>query len=187
MDAAPRAVRVEDYCHSVEHSIEFQVVFLQHIYGPSVRILPILCGPFVRSIYDGILPEDNEDVQRFFDAAANLAAREGKRLFWVLGVDMSHIGRRYGDRLNARANTGEMLEVKDRDQQLIKKLIGGDRTGYWSLIQQHQDDLKWCGASPLYTFLAIMPRVKGELLGYQQWQIDSQSVVSFGALRFQGA
>ena len=25
------AVRVEDYCHAVEHSVEFQVVFLQHL------------------------------------------------------------------------------------------------------------------------------------------------------------
>ncbi|MGI8961554.1 MAG: AmmeMemoRadiSam system protein B, partial [Bryobacteraceae bacterium] len=43
------AIRMEDYCHCVEHSIEFQIVFLQHLYGPSVRILPILCGPFVKS------------------------------------------------------------------------------------------------------------------------------------------
>jgi len=41
---------MEDYCHSIEHSIEFQVVFLQSIYGPDVRILPILCGSFARSI-----------------------------------------------------------------------------------------------------------------------------------------
>ncbi len=40
------AVEREDYCHAVEHSIEFQVVFLQHVLGPDVRIVPILCGPF---------------------------------------------------------------------------------------------------------------------------------------------
>src|SRR5205085_4887444 len=27
---APEAVHMEDYCHAVEHSIEFQVLFLQH-------------------------------------------------------------------------------------------------------------------------------------------------------------
>ena len=32
--AAPNAVRMEDYCHAVEHSIEFQIIFLQHVYGP---------------------------------------------------------------------------------------------------------------------------------------------------------
>jgi hypothetical protein len=32
--------------------------------------------------------------------------------------------------------------------------------------------------------MKVMPGVKGELLDYRQWQIDPQSVVSFGALRF---
>src|SRR6185312_15758961 len=81
--AADGAVKMEDYCHAVEHSLEFQVLFLQHLYGPDVRILPILCGPFVKSIYEGGLPEDNESVQRFLDALAEINDREQKRLFWV--------------------------------------------------------------------------------------------------------
>jgi AmmeMemoRadiSam system protein B len=120
--AAPGAIRMEDYCHAVEHSIEFQIVFLQHLYGPAIRILPILCGPFVRSIYEGGLPEDNEHVRRFFDALANIRAREGKRLFWVLGVDMAHMGRRYGDPLTAYADRGEMAGVRERDQERIAQL-----------------------------------------------------------------
>ncbi len=56
--AAPGAVRMEDYCHAVEHSIEFQVLFLQHVFGPNLRILPILCGSFARSIFEGGKPED---------------------------------------------------------------------------------------------------------------------------------
>ena len=141
----------------------------------------------MRSTYEKELPEANEHLQRFFDTAANIAGREGKRLFGLLGVDMAHIGRRYGDRLDARANAGEMLSVKDRDQQLIAQLKGGDPDAYWSLIQEHQDELKWCGASPFYTLLKILPKLKGQLLDYNQWQIDPQSVVSFGALRFEAA
>src|SRR5581483_6609084 len=113
--AAPGSVRMEDYCHAVEHSIEFQIVFLQHLYGPDVEILPILCGPFVKSIYDTGMPEDNENVARFFDALGNIAAREGDRLFWILGVDMAHMGPRYQDRLPVTANTGEMLAGAERD------------------------------------------------------------------------
>jgi len=41
-ERAPGAVVMEDYCHAVEHSIEFQVLLLQHIYGPDVKVLPIL-------------------------------------------------------------------------------------------------------------------------------------------------
>jgi hypothetical protein len=182
--SADGAVRMEDYCHCVEHSIEFQIVFLQHVYGPGIRILPILCGPFVKSVYEGGWPEDNERVARFFDSLGNIAAREGNRLFWVLGIDMAHVGRRYGDPIRAKANIGDMLAIEQRDRQRIAQITGGDIRGYWSLVQDGHDDLKWCGSAPLYTFMKIMPGLKGELLDYHQWQIDPDSVVSFGALRF---
>ncbi len=184
-DAAPDAIRMEDYCHAVEHSIEFQIIFLQHVYGPDVKILPILCGPFVKSVYEGGMPEENECVARFFDALGNIAAREGRRMFWVLGIDMAHIGRRYGDPLRATANIGEMLAIEQRDLQRIQQINQSDLQGYWSLVQDGHDDLKWCGASPLYTMLKILPGVRSELLNYHQWQIDPHSVVTFGALRFE--
>lgn len=182
--ASPNATRMEDYCHAVEHSIEFQIVFLQHLYGPNVRVLPILCGPFVKSIYEGGMPEDNEAVARFFDALGSIASRDSQRLLWVLGVDMAHIGQRYGDPIRANANVGEMLSVEERDHQRIDCIQAGDRGGYWSLVQESHDDLKWCGASPIYTFMKAVPGLKSELLHYHQWQIDPASVVTFGALRF---
>ena len=41
-----------------------------------------------------------------------------------------------------------------------------------------------CGYSPLYTFLAATPSVKGNVLRYEQWNIDDQSVVSFAGMEF---
>ena len=183
--AAPGAVRMEDYCHAMEHSIELQIIFLQHLYGANVTILPILCGPFAKSLYEGGLPEDDEHVDRFFHALGNLSGREGRKLLWVLGVDMAHMGNRYGDRTPATAKRGEMLDVKQRDLQRIGELTAGDRSSYWGLVQENQDDLKWCGSAPLYTFLKVLPEARGELLHYDQWQIDAGSVVSFAALRFE--
>lgn len=177
-------VKMEDYCHAIEHSIEFQIVFLQHLYGPDINIVPILCGAFAKSIYQGGMPEQNPALARFFDVLAEISAREDKRLFWILGIDMAHIGRRYGDRAMATANAGEMLEVAERDRERIRRIEDGDTHGYWSLVQQNRDDLKWCGASPLYTFLKVRPQTRAKLLNYGQWQIDPQSVVSFGALQF---
>lgn len=182
--AAPNAIRMEDYCHSVEHSIEFQALFLEYLFGPNIRVLPILCGSFASSIYHGGKPEANPDVDRFFDALGNLAAREGNRLLWVLGVDMAHMGRRYGDPLTARADDGEMLAVAGRDRQRIDRLNASDADGFWSLVQENQDDLKWCGSAPIYTFLKTVPQARGTLRRYQQWNIDEQSVVSFAAISF---
>ena len=183
--AAPLAIRMEDYCHAVEHSIEFQIVFLQHLYGPNVRVLPILCGPFVKSIYEGGMPEENEHVSRFFDALSNIGIRESQNLVWILGVDMAHMGVRYGDNLRATANIGEMLAIEARDHERIDQINSGDIRAYWSLVQDGHDDMKWCGSSPFYTFMKVMPQARGELLRYQHWQIDPQSVVSFAGMRFE--
>ncbi len=176
------AVKMEDYCHSIEHSIEFQVVFLQHVFGPDLKIVPVLCGPYFRCYQSGGRPEDDENVKRFLDALGEMAAREDGRLFWVLGIDMAHIGRRYGDPFAARANEGHMLQVAARDRERIERLVAGDAAGFWDLVAAKQDDLRWCGAAPLYTFMKAVPAARAELLEYQQWNIDPNSVVTFGGL-----
>jgi AmmeMemoRadiSam system protein B len=182
--AAGTGVQMEDYCHAVEHSIEFQVVFLQHLFGPGVRVLPILCGAFSHGMQAGARPEDHESVARTIGALGEIAAREGDRLLWVLGVDMAHMGRRYGDRFEAAAGRGEMETVAQRDRSRIERISQGDASGFWEQVQENHDDLKWCGASPIYTFLRAMPEARGSLLHYQQWNIDEHSVVSFAGLRF---
>jgi hypothetical protein len=181
---APGAVLMEDYCHAVEHSIEFQVAFLQSVCGPGIRILPILCGPYAESTYHGGLPEDDDNVARFLDALRELSAREGKRLFWVLGVDMAHLGSRYGDQFEARAHQGPLEEAAVRDRARIDAICRCDAAAYWSLVQENHDDLKWCGSAPFYTFLRVAPFAAGTLHRYQQWNIDEASVVSFGSLSF---
>jgi AmmeMemoRadiSam system protein B len=181
---ADAAVTMEDYCHAIEHSIEFQVVFLQNVYGPQVRIVPILCGSFAQSIYEGGKPEDNEGVRRFLGTLGEIAAREGDRLLWVLGIDMAHIGRRYGNDYPALAYQGEMARVTERDKDRIDQVNSGNTQGFWELVQNNHDDLNWCGSSPLYTFLSAVPGLRGELRRYEQWNIDDQSVVSFAGMTF---
>jgi MEMO1 family protein len=178
------AVDMEDYCFSFEHTVEFQVVFLQHALGPDVKILPILCGPFAHSLYDGGNPEDNGRVQRFFDALGELHDRENGRLLWVLGVDMAHMGARYGDSFRAHANRGRMTEVGERDRRRMERINAADAGGFWDLVRENRDDLKWCGSAPFYTFLKSVPGLRGDLLRYEQWNIDEQSVVSFAGMAF---
>jgi AmmeMemoRadiSam system protein B len=179
--AGQRAAKMEDYCHAVEHSIEFQVLFLQHLFGSDIRVVPILCGSFARSICGGGLPEDDESVHRFLGKLGEIAAREGNRLLWVLGIDMAHRGMRYGDSFAARTGDDSLA---GRDQGRIERVNSGDARGFWELVQENQDDLRWCGSSPVYTFLKAVPEARGTLRGYEQWNIDENSVVSFGAIAF---
>jgi hypothetical protein len=180
------AALMEDYCHAIEHSIEFQVVFLQSIYGPGVRILPILCGSFGRSIYAGGVPEDDDSIRRFLGTLGEIAAREKERLFWVLGVDMAHMGVRYGDSFSAHADQNEMVAASERDKLRIERINASDAPGFWDLVKENKDDLKWCGSSPFYTFLKAVPQARGTLHRYEQWNIDEKSVVSFAGIAFTG-
>jgi AmmeMemoRadiSam system protein B len=184
---APGAVQMEDYCHAVEHSIEFQVVFLQYRLGVPVRIIPILCGPFVESVQSGGTPESSTSLGRFFDALAELAGRRGEGLFWLLGIDLAHIGKRYGDPFGARPYEGAMVAVETQDRKRLERVCEADLTGFHELVQPEMDNLKWCGYSPLFTFLASLGRVldvRGRVLKYQQWGIDRESVVTFAGLEF---
>ena len=182
---------MEDYCHASEHSIEFQAVYLQHMLGPHLpdserlRAVPILCGGLADSLVSGKPAESNDDVRAFFDALGELADQRDDLIF-VLGIDLAHIGRRYGDAFEAVAEQGYLAEVRKRDEERLAAVTAGDLEGYFALLRPNHDDLRWCGYGPLYTFLASVKGFQGEVLSYEQWNIDEQSVVSFTGMEFRG-
>lgn len=178
---ADGAIAMEDYAHAIEHSIEFQVVFLQALYGPSIKVLPILCGPLLAAGR----PEQDAALARFFDALREWRATAGGDAFWVLGVDMAHIGARYGDQEVVQAGDTRMAEVEQQDRLRIASLERGDSNEFWTHAETEKDALRWCGTAPIYTFLQAVPEARASLLRYQQWNIDPQSVVSFSALAFE--
>jgi AmmeMemoRadiSam system protein B len=146
-------------------------------------VVPVLCGPFARAT-EGGRPEDDEGVGGFLEGLAELAAEKSTRLLWILGVDLAHVGRRYGDDFEAEAGRGPLKDVEERDRRRIAALAAGDADGFWEQIQEGADDLRWCGASALYAFLRAVRPSRATLLRYEQWNIDPASVVSFGALAF---
>jgi len=178
------AICMEDYCHAIEHSIEFECVFLQYALGSKPKIVPILCGPFAESLATRKPPETDAAVAQFFEALEKLAEARADHLFWVLGIDLAHMGSRYGDAFTAVADQGAMTTVAGQDRERLDALCDGDLSRFFELVRMNQDELKWCGYSPLYTFAKAVPRARGKLLRYEQWNIDPQSVVSFAGLEF---
>jgi hypothetical protein len=192
-----RAVSREDYCHAIEHSIEFQCIFLQHALGPDLKIVPILCGPLAEgpqsdradpacgvSAISGGAAENSQDRECFLGALGELAEKHRDRFFWVLGIDLTHLGRRYGDSFTAQANRGQMADVAEQDRRRLELVCAGDSKGFLELVSARRDELNWCGYSTLYAFMKALGKVRGRLLRYEQWNIDPQSVVSFASLEF---
>jgi hypothetical protein len=189
------AINPEDYCHAIEHSIEFQCIFLQHALGPELKIVPILCGPLGESpqsenadlkasATSGGAAENDQDTECFLGALGELAEKHKDRLFWVLGIDLAHLGRRYGSPFTALANRGQMADAAEQDRRRLELVCAGDSRGFLELVEVGRDELNWCGYSTLYTFMRAVGRVRGRVLRYEQWNIDPQSVVSFASLEF---
>lgn len=173
---APEALIEEDYCHVMEHSAEFHVMWLQHLFGPEVKVLPILVGScFADS------PEANPHFKAMLEALGALATKHGDKLGWVLSIDMAHMGQRYGDEMAyEEGNRG----IEHNDTGRMKALIEGDIDGFWRDVRKDDDPWKWCGSAPLYSLYRALPGVRAELLRYGQWNIDEASVVSFAGMRF---
>lgn len=182
--SAPSAVLSEDYQHATEHSIEFQVVFLQHATKRAdIEVVPVLVGPFLESLYSGQPPERDDGVRAFLDALRELESKRD-RLVFVLGVDLSHVGRRYGDDFRAQSRSGVMLEIEVEDRARLEALLSPEPERFLERVTKDQDPLRWCGFSPLYTFTRAFPEARGHLLHYDQWNIDDASVVSFVAAEY---
>jgi hypothetical protein len=70
-------------------------------------------------------------VKRFLDALAELRRPRRRPLFWILGVDMAHMGARYQDRFECRRRRGRDGERGDRDEQRIARINAMDAEGFW--------------------------------------------------------
>src|SRR5262245_17170166 len=94
--------------HRNEHSIEFQAVMLRHLVGGRrpFTILPVLASYVHEAVWTGRDPEADPRVPRFIDGLLETMAASSRRTCLIGGVDLAHVGPRFGD---AEVNTGESL------------------------------------------------------------------------------
>jgi len=181
--AGGEAVAQEDFAHRGEHSIEFQLLFLQRLFPmEEVPIIPILCGSLEPFLLRGMKPREDPGVARFIDALGHwLSGSPGGRLL-VAGVDLSHVGLKFGDEAPAKS-----LEERFRasDERLLEALDSGDADAFYETVAQDHNRFKVCGFSALWTLLAALPGVRGKVLDYRVWHEEpTQSAVSFAAVAF---
>jgi hypothetical protein len=169
--------------HRNEHSIEFQVVMLRHLLGPQreFSILPVLASYLHEAVWTRGDPESDRRVPRFLDALLGAMAVSRRRVCLVAGVDLAHVGPRFGD---PEPNTADSLRaVEAADLGMLEAITAGDPTAFYASIAHDGDRRRICGLSPIYTFLRALPGVEGRLLRYSQWP-DPQGAVSFCAAAF---
>ncbi|MFZ2054299.1 MAG: AmmeMemoRadiSam system protein B [Candidatus Aminicenantales bacterium] len=178
--AGGRAVSAYDIHHRSEHSLEFQLVFLQHLFGASFTAVPILCGSFVRDLARVSRPSEIPGVSGFLAALRTLREEDPAGTLVVAGIDFSHIGPKFGHREWA---SSLLLEAKTHDRALIAALAAGDGAAFWAESRKVRDQYNVCGFSTLAVLLDAFPGMKGRLLDYEFWKEEAtQSAVSYAAI-----
>jgi AmmeMemoRadiSam system protein B len=180
--AGGKAVSPSDISHRREHSLEFQLVFLQHLFGPSFTAVPILCGSFERELARVSRPSDIPDVAGFLAALRALWEEEPAHTLFIAAVDFSHVGPKFGHRERA---SSVLPEAKKHDQALLAALAAADIRAFWAESRKTGDRYNVCGFSTLASLLDAIPGVKGRLLEYECWKEEAtQSAVSYAAVAF---
>jgi AmmeMemoRadiSam system protein B len=192
----------DEFAHRSEHSVEFQALFLQYLYGKrkTVRLVPVLCGSLERAMLSG-LPEDDPEVREFLQAMTGILREREGAVCCIAAVDLSHLGRRFGQELTLSKSFLQQAETDDR--RMIDRILARDAEGFFRLIQEERDNRNVCGVPAIYTLLRLLegssgastagpgPAAQspapGRLLRYEQAvEEPTQSVVTFMGAAFYG-
>jgi MEMO1 family protein len=173
-----------ELAHRVEHSIEFQAVFLRYLYAGArpIQIVPILTSFAHEAMLRGRRPEDDPRVPRFFDAVAETIASSGRRVVLVAGADLAHMGPRFGDPEPVSAM--ELVRIEREDRAMLEPVAAGDSQGFFEAVASDGDRRRICGYSPIYALLRTLGAASGSVKRYGQWP-DPNGVVSFASVVFE--
>lgn len=182
-EAGRSIISDNDFFHKSEHSIEFQVIFLQHLLAKdSFTIIPILCGPIVTCVSEYTLNAYLEKASPFLEALSDILADQDKETLLVVGVDFSHIGPKFGHDMPAAYLEGQS---EKHDKNLIAAVSKRDTDAFWEESLRVNDRYNVCGFSALACLMEVLPPSKGKILDYQLWhEQPTRSAVSFASVVF---
>lgn len=155
---------LDEFNHLGEHSVEFQLVFLQHLCRHDYKILPILCGSFQECLEEPGWPEENPRVAAFLEKLQQTLAGRA-RTCWIASVDLAHVGQRFG---GPTLSHEALARLGERDRQTMERAVAGDARGFLATLQSDKGQRNYCGTSAIYTMLQVLKPAPGSLLHYQQ-------------------
>jgi AmmeMemoRadiSam system protein B len=185
----------EELAHRTEHSIEFQLPFLQFTTQrrPAdagavrpVTILPILCAFPVAGVTDPHLQPMRAQIEAFLGMLHDTLAETGRQACFVASADLAHIGLRYGD--PSPPSDFAFHKCMQTDLAMLKHVEDLNPEALAAFIRQEDDRRRICGFSPLYSVLKLLKDdapCTGEVLRYDRGITDQfNSTVTYASMAF---
>lgn len=174
----------DELVHRSEHSVEFQALFLRYIYPDEerLRIVPILCSSR-DEIISGCSPSEDPEFCEFISALKAECEERADEICLIAGVDLSHLGQRFGQ--NIRMTPAFLKKAEVDDMNMIQFILKRDAEGFMRFIQEEKDRRNVCGVPAIYTLLKLVDSKEAKLLRYDQ-AVDqnTSSVVTFMGAAF---
>lgn len=155
---------LDEFNHFGEHSVEFQVVFLQHLCSRPVKMLPILCGSFQPWLEGSGWPEEDPNVAAFLGRLRDLLVKR-PRTCWISSVDLAHVGERFG---GPALSEPELQKLQQLDLQTLDCAAAGHSRDFLATLKADRGERNYCGTSAIYSMLHVLNPPPGRLLHYQQ-------------------
>ncbi len=171
----------DELVHRSEHTIEFQVVFLQYLLGSGreLRILPVLCSGFHEMIEQRTPPSSNPQFCRALDTLKEVISSSDLRTCLIASADLAHLGPQFGD--PRPMDLSDLPRIRREDQAMLVPVLEGDADGFFRLVMAEGDRRRICGLPPIYAWLRLLPPSDIRLLRYDQ-AFHPQATVTFASL-----
>ncbi len=171
-----------DFGHRTEHSIEFQTIFLHHYLGGPFSLVQILCG----GVHEFLLRNENplED-PRFGEMVKAmeclLAERKGPALL-AAGVDLAHVGHKFGDPVTADAL---LPSARSFETRMLSHIAKGETESIFEMAAENRDRFRICGLPAILIFSALTGGDRGELLCHETYDEKATgSAVNYASMVF---
>lgn len=172
----------EDMAHLSEHSIEFQLPFVQTNTGASaaIPIVPILSSFSAMSLSD---PSVRASVERLLTALREAISASGKTVCIIAAGELAHLGMRYGD--SAPPTDFSFHRAMQYDLEMLKHVEDLKAEEFAGYIQKEKDQRRISGFSPVYCLLRLIEAEKGQVLRYDRGITDQyNSTVTYASMAF---
>ncbi|MDR7535235.1 MAG: AmmeMemoRadiSam system protein B [Armatimonadota bacterium] len=172
---------VHEVIHRTEHSLEFQVLFLQAIgQDRPPAIVPLLVSPLEQWVPAGESPRRVDVVERVIQALRDVATARSGASAVVAAVDFSHVGPRFGDA--EPPSVALAARTSARDREVLEAIILGDAEAFWASVTAGGNPQRIDALSAVYVTLRVLEPVRGRLLRYGTAEDPAGGIVSFASL-----
>ena len=173
------------FLHRNEHSIEFQAVWLTHLFGTNTRIVPILCGQMFMMDDASHAITLRPGAETFLNVCRDaIAGAPNGDMMVIAGADLAHVGQHFGDPFEITQPVLESIEARDRED--LVPILAGDAETFLHSVMRDGNVRRVCGLGCIYAAIrSVVPKTPGQLLHYGHAPDPQGGIVSFASVVIQ--